>query len=76
MTDQERQLLERLASEGKATRLSAEELQVAKSLEAEGRVFLIANTNDAVITPKGRNALAGPAPPPRPVKKPPFGFLE
>jgi hypothetical protein len=74
VTDQERQLLERLAAEGKPTRLVEEELQVAKSLEADGLVFLIRNTLDAVITPKGRHLLAGPARPPKPGKKP-FGFL-
>ena len=75
MTDQERRLLERLSAAGKPTRLLGEELQVAKSLEADGLVLLIAKTTDAAITPKRRHALAGLPRTPKPRKKP-FGFLE
>jgi hypothetical protein len=73
-TDSERELLERLAAEGKRTRLTLGELQVAKSLEADGLVFMVANTLDAVITPKGRHILADPGQP-KPSKKP-FGYLD
>ena len=59
LTDSERHLLERLAAEGKRTRLALGELEVAKSLEADGLVFMIRNTLDGVITPKGRHVLAG-----------------
>ena len=71
----ERQLLERLAAEGKPTRLTAEELQTAKSLETAGLLFQIKNTADAIITPKGRNLLASKGFEARSAKKP-LGFLE
>lgn len=58
MTDAERQLLERLADEGKATRLTEAELRTAASLETDGFLFMIRNTFDAIITPKGRHLLA------------------
>lgn len=73
-TDNERTLLERLADEGKATHLKRAELELAKSLEADGLVFMIGNTLDAVITPKGRHVLAANEPPTPPGKKP-LGFL-
>ncbi len=50
LTDSERKLLERLATEGKATRLALSELEAAKSLEADGFVFLVGA--NAIITPK------------------------
>ena len=75
LTDSERQLLERLAGEGKRTRLTFGELEVASSLEAEGLVFMIGNTLDAVITAKGRHVLFDPEQPKKPAK-PPFGFLD
>ena len=75
MTDQERQLLDRLADEGKPTRLAEGDLQVAKRLEGVGLVFLIPNTLNAVITPKGRHVLAGSSHAPKPDKKR-FGFIE
>jgi hypothetical protein len=58
VTEGERQLevLERLAAEGKATRLLDEELALAKALEKEGLLFLVGTT--AVMTPKGRRFLA------------------
>ena len=41
LTDPERQLLERLAAEGKASRLYEGDLPIAKSLEGVGLLFLI-----------------------------------
>jgi hypothetical protein len=58
MSETERQLLQRLASEGKATALSPDEYLVAMLLEANGLVLIIRNTTDAIITPKGRHKLA------------------
>jgi hypothetical protein len=52
----EKQLLERIAAEGKATRLLDEELALAKELEADGLLFLAGLT--AIVTPKGRRLLA------------------
>jgi len=74
LTESERQLLERLAAEGKRTRLTLGELEVAKSLEADGLVFMVRDTLDAVITAKGRHVLYDPERAPKPSKKP-FGFL-
>ena len=75
LSDRERRLLEKLAAEGKATRLFAEDLPLAKSLEAADLLFLIGQVDPyAVITPKGRRLLTDPDPPPK--SKPPFGFLE
>ena len=54
MSDAERQLLQRLASEGKATALSADEFLVAMFLETNGLVLIIRNTTDAIITPRGQ----------------------
>jgi hypothetical protein len=75
LSDSERQLLDRLAAEGKATRLTLSELEVAKSLEADGFIFMIRNTFDAIIMPKGRHTLAGLERSKKP-GKPPFGFLD
>ena len=77
LTEPERQLLERLASEGKSTRLYEADVPVAKSLEGVGLLFLIGESKPyAVITPKGRRLLAeiDQKPPKRP--KPPFGFMD
>ena len=41
LEDRERHLLERLAAEGKATKLYVEDLPVAKSLEGVGLLFLV-----------------------------------
>jgi hypothetical protein len=49
VTDTERELLDRLAVAGKATRLTLSELEVAKSFEADGLIFMIGNTLDAVM---------------------------
>ena len=59
MTEQDQRLLERLADAGKATTLGADDFAIAKLLEADGMVFTIRGTADAIITPKGRNLLAG-----------------
>jgi hypothetical protein len=58
LSDRERQLLEKLAAEGNATRLMDEDLLIAKALEEAGLVFVTRDTLDAVITPKGRRLLA------------------
>ena len=79
LTDKERDLLDRLAVEGRATTLYAEDSQVALSLEASGLVFLVRDTLgrdgvSAIITPKGRRLLADLERKPKP-NKPPLGFL-
>ncbi len=74
LTERERQLLRKLAAEGKATRLLDEELATAKALEADGFLFLVGLA--AVVTPRGRRLLAGEEQPKKPDKKPPFGFFE
>ncbi|MGZ3689795.1 MAG: hypothetical protein ACXVBW_15945, partial [Bdellovibrionota bacterium] len=77
LEDRERQLLERLAAEGKATKLFVEDLPVAKSLVSAGLLFLVGNNElYAIITPKGRRLLAIlERKPPKP-PKPPIGFLD
>jgi hypothetical protein len=52
LIEDERKLLERLAGEGKTTRLTLGELQIAKSLEAGGLVFIVHDTHNAIITAK------------------------
>ena len=76
VTDTERTLLDRLAAAGKPTRLTLGELQVAKSLEADGLLFMIRDTLDAIITPKGRHLFAELARKPPKPPKPPFGFTD
>ncbi len=51
----ERQLLEKIAAEGKATtKIAHDELRVAKVLEGDGLLFLVGDDKaHAVITPKG-----------------------
>ena len=71
LSDGERQLLDRLAAEGKATRLLDEELATAKDLEAAGLLFLIGLT--AVVTPRARRLLAELAMKPK-RDTPPFRF--
>ena len=74
LSEKERQLLERLAAEGKATRLLDEDLATAKGLEAVGLLFLVGTS--AVVTPKARRLLAElEQKPPKP-PKPPFSLLE
>jgi hypothetical protein len=75
-TPNERRLLEKLADEGKATPLLGDELEVAKFLEGSGLIFRIRDTLDAIITPKGRHALAGNEIVARSDKKPRFGFTD
>jgi hypothetical protein len=75
LTESERKLLERLAAIGKATQLTAQDLQIAKPLESGGLVFMIRDTANAIITPKGRHVLAGREMSARPAKKP-FGFMD
>ena len=75
MTNQERNLLQRLAAEGKAAPLAAEEIGLARHLENEGLLFVTeGSTTRAVITPKGRRAIAGSLSEISPPKKP-LGFL-
>ncbi len=74
LTDSERKLLERLAAEGKATRLALGEKEAAKSLEGDGFVFMVSGTA-AIITPKGRRLLAGEEKKPK-RGKPPSSLLE
>ena len=74
LTNNERQLLEKLAEAGKPTDLHAENLTLGKTLEQRGLAFFVRDTAFAVITPKGRHALLG-EPSPKPGKKPPMGFL-
>ena len=57
LTDSERKPFERLAAEGKATRLLDEEPATAKTLEGDGFELLVGG--DAIITPKGRRLPAG-----------------
>jgi hypothetical protein len=74
LEDPERQLLERLAAEGKSARLYAGDMPVAKSLEGVGLLFLVGNNEPyAIITPKGRRLLAELA---RKPPKPPSSLLE
>jgi hypothetical protein len=75
MSDAERQLLQKLASAGKPTTLIIEELLIAELLEHQDLVLIVRNTNDAVITPRGRHKLDNIDTRPSPVKKP-FGFTE
>jgi len=78
LTPRERQLLDRLAAEGKPTKLDADELKTARELVTLDLVFIARDAVDAepiyaVITPKGRHALQKLAEPSK--KKPPLGFL-
>jgi hypothetical protein len=74
LTEPERQLLQRLAAEGKSTRLYEADVSLAKSLEGVRLLFLIGETEPyAVITPKGRRLLAETdrKPPKRPTDRTP-----
>ena len=71
MTDRERELLERLAGEGRPTRLSDDELGIARQLESDGLLFLVGTS--AVVTPKARRLLAKEAKKPK-RDTPPFRF--
>jgi hypothetical protein len=59
MTEAKRRLLQRLAEAGKPTTLDVDELVLAQALASEGLLFMIKDTADAIITPKGRHMLAG-----------------
>jgi hypothetical protein len=74
LTDNERQLLEKLAEAGKPTELRHEDLMLAKILERRGLIFFVRDTALAVILPKGRHALAGEEPPPPGTTR--LGFLK
>jgi hypothetical protein len=74
LTANERQILEQLADAGKPTELLAEDLVLGKILERNGLILFVRNSALAVILPKGRHALAGTEPSPKP-GKPPLGFL-
>ncbi len=63
LSERERQLLDRLAAEGKPTRLLDEEPALVRQLEADGLVFLAGLR--AVVTPKGRRLLAKEAKKPK-----------
>jgi hypothetical protein len=63
LTEKERQLLDNLAAEGRATTVYADELKMAHALEGQGLIFLVADSlgRDAaspIITPMGRRLLA------------------
>ena len=79
LTPRENQLLEKLADEGKPTKLVADEIRIARELVTLDLVFIARDAVDAepiyaVITPKGRHVLQQVAEPTK--KKPPLGFLE
>ncbi len=63
LSERERQLLDRLAAEGKPTRLLDEEPALVRQLEADGLVFLVGLR--AIVTPKGRRLLAKDAKKPK-----------
>ena len=73
MTDAERKLLERLAAEGKATRVPEKQLALAKELEQAGLLFLAGAFG--VIKSRGRRLLAE-LEQRRKSKKPPSSLLE
>jgi hypothetical protein len=76
LTDNERALLERLASAGRPTGLGGDDLVLGQTLEPRGLVLFVRNSASAVITPKGRHALTVIDISIKPVspKKPPIGF--
>ena len=57
ITQGERNLLERLAAEGKPACLDGEEILIAQTLERSGLLFLVGAY--AIATPKARRLLAG-----------------
>jgi hypothetical protein len=71
MTEREHQLLERLAGDGKVTRLFDAELGIARKLETDGLLFLVGTS--AVVTPKARRLLVKEAQKPK-RDTPPFKF--
>ena len=77
LTDNERALLEKLASAGRPTELDGDDLVLGQTLGPRGLVLFVRNSASAVITPKGRHALTAVDISMKPVspKKPPLGFL-
>ena len=57
LTDNERALLEKLASAGRPTHLDGDHLILGQTLEPRGLVLFVRNSASAVITPKGRHAI-------------------
>ena len=75
LTDRDRQLLEMLADAGRPTELHAQDFALGKILEGRGLMLFVRNSASAVITPRGRHALAGEEEAKPAKKKPPLGFL-
>ena len=77
LADNERALLEKLASAGRPTELGGDDLVLGQTLGPRGLVLFVRNSASAVITPKGRHALTAVDISMKPVspKKPPLGFL-
>jgi ABC-type histidine transport system ATPase subunit len=78
LTPRENQLLEKLADEGKPTKLVADEIKIARELASIDLVFIARDAEEtepiyAVTTPKGRKAPSQLADLTK--KKPPLGFL-
>lgn len=74
VNERERQLLDKIAAEGKAVKIAHNELRIAKVLEADGLLFLVGDDSaHAVITPKGRRLLAKEEKKPK-RDTPPFKF--
>ncbi len=72
VNERQRLLLEKIAAEGKATKIAHDDLRTAKVLEGDGLLFLV-NNESAIITPKGRRLLAKEATKPK-RDTPPFRF--
>jgi hypothetical protein len=77
LTDNERALLEKLASAGRPTELNGDDLILGQTLEPHGLLLFVRNSAAAVITPKRRHALTAIDMSMKPVspKKPSIGFL-
>ena len=78
LTPRELQLLDKLALQGKPTKLAPDEVATARELATVDLVFIARGVDDAqpfaVITPKGRHAIQKNVEPPK--RKPPLGFLK
>jgi len=80
LSEKERELLDKLAAEGRAMTVYADDLKVAHTLEGQGLIFLVADSlgrdaASAIITPKGRRLLAKEETKPK-RGKPPSTLLE
>jgi hypothetical protein len=80
LSEKERQLLDKLAAEGRAMTLYADDLKVAHTLEGQGLILLIPDTlgrdaASAIITPMGRRLLSKEEAKPK-RGKPPHNLLE